>query len=184
MQELIDSYFADGKFEAKVQELNTLISNYVKEDSTAFCTYEEYQKAVKSLTTLGNLRAKSVQGQLEGTVPSTTAEQKVNSDKLISAGDLNIRDLGSMLGGKGGPPQGGLNGGNQFPRGNSLDMDIMQKAMRIIQDASGTISDEVKTKLRELGLNDEEISMFEHMKNMENTNNRPIPGRGNTSKNN
>ncbi|MDO7785853.1 CotH kinase family protein [Desulforamulus aquiferis] len=184
MQELIDSYFADGKFEAKVQELNTLISNYVKEDSTAFCTYEEYQKAVKSLTTLGNLRAKSVQGQLEGTVPSTTAEQKVNSDKLISAGDLNIRDLGSMMGGKGGPPQGGLNGGNQFPRGNSLDMDIMQKAMRIIQDASGTISDEVKTKLRELGLNDEEISMFEHMKNMENTNNRPIPGRGNTSKNN
>jgi spore coat protein CotH len=108
MQELINSYFADGKFEAKVNQLNTLISDYVKNDATAFCTYDDYQKAVKSFITLGNLRAESVQGQLEGSVPSTTDEQKANSDKLISAGDLNISDLGSMKGGQGGGPQGGF----------------------------------------------------------------------------
>jgi hypothetical protein len=44
MQELINSYFADGKFEAKVNQLNTLISDYVKNDATAFCTYDDYQK--------------------------------------------------------------------------------------------------------------------------------------------
>jgi spore coat protein CotH len=124
MQELIDSYFADGKFDAKVQELNTLIADYVKNDATAFCSYEEYEKAVKSFITLGNLRAESVEGQIQGTVPSTTAEQKANPDKLISAGDLNISDLGSMKGGQGGA-QRGNNGRNQFPGGNSLDMETM-----------------------------------------------------------
>jgi hypothetical protein len=127
MQELIDSYFADGKFEAKAQELNTLIADYVKNDATAFCSYEEYEKAVKSFITLGNLRAESVEGQITGTVPSTTAEQKANSDKLISAGNLNISDLGSMKGGKGGAQGGfGNNGGNQFPDGNSPNMQTMR----------------------------------------------------------
>jgi len=168
MQELIDSYFADGKFEAKVQELNTLIADYVKNDATAFCSYEEYEKAVKSFITLGNLRAESVEGQIAGTVPSTTAEQKANSDKLISGGDLNISDLGSMKGGKGGA-QGDLgnNGGNRFPGGNSPNMEIMQKAMKVVQDAGGTITDEVKTKLKELGISDEQIATLNNMRNMQ-----------------
>ncbi len=171
MQELIDNYFADGKFKAKVQELNTLIAKYVKNDATAFCSYEEYEKAVKSFITLGNLRAESVEGQIAGTVPSTTAEQKANSDKLISAGDLNISDLGSMKGGKG-RAQGdfGNNGGNQFPGGNSPNMELVQEAMQVVQDAGGTITDEVKIKLKELGLNDEQISRLKNMKNMPNTN--------------
>jgi hypothetical protein len=170
MQELIDSYFANGKFDAKVQELNTLIADYVKNDATAFCSYEEYEKAVKSFIMLGNLRAESVEGQIEGTVPSTTAEQKANSDKLISAGDLNISDLGSMKGDKGGAPGDfGKNGGNQFPGGNSLDMETMQKAMEVMQDAGGTITDEVKTRLRELGLSDEQISTLNNMRNRPNT---------------
>jgi spore coat protein CotH len=186
MQKLMDSYFADGKFEAKVQKLNALISDYVKNDSTAFCTYEEYEKAVKSLTTVGNLRYESVQGQLKGTVPSTTAEQKANSDKLISAGDLKISDLGSMMGGKGAPSQGGngLKGGNQFPGGNSLDMDIMQNAIKIIQETGDTITDEVKAKLKELGLSDDQISMLKNMRKPNNMDNIPAPGQNSTSQNN
>lgn len=186
MQKLMDSYFADGKFDAKIQKLNTLISDYVKNDATAFCTYEEYQKAVKALTTLGNLRYESVQGQLKGTVSSTTAEQKNNSDKLTSAGDLNISDLGSMMGGKGAPPQGGngAKGGNQFPGGNPfpggspLDMDVMQNSAKIIQAAGGTITDEVKTKLKELGLSDDQISMLKNMRNI------PIPRENSTNQKN
>lgn len=185
LQQLIDSYFADGKFEAKVQKLNTLISDYVKNDSTAFCTYEEYQKAVKSFITLGNLRSESVQGQLKGTVPSTTAEQKANPDKLISAGDLNIKDLGSMMGGKDSPPQGGNGqmGGNPFSGGNSIDMDKMQNAFKIIQDAGGTITDEVKSKLKELGLTDDQISMLKNMRKPDNMPGTP-PGQNSTGQNN
>jgi hypothetical protein len=167
MQELIDSYFADGKFKAKVEDINTLIADYVKNDATAFCTYEEYEKAVKSLITLGELRAESVQGQLAGTIPSTTVEQTANPSKLVSAEKLNISDLGSMMGGKGEFPPGGF--GNQFPGGKPLDMKKMQNAMKTIQDAGGIITDEVKTELKELGLNDEQISMLNNMKKM------PVP---------
>ena len=101
VQQLIDQYFANGKFEEKVNELDTLISDYVKNDCTAFCTYEEYNKAISSFITLGNLRAESVQGQIDGTIPSTTEGQKANDRDLISAEDINLSDLGSMMGGKG-----------------------------------------------------------------------------------
>lgn len=169
MQELIDKYFIDGKFEAKVQELNKQIADYVKKDATAFCSYEDYQKAVQSFINLGNLRAESVQGQLKGTIPGTTAGQKAAADQLISAGTLKISDLGSMMGGKGGLPPGGFgnNGGSQFQKDNMPDRETMQKAMKIIQDAGGTISDEVKTKFKVLGLTDEQISMLTNMQRSE-----------------
>lgn len=102
LQQLIDNYFANGKFEEKVNTLDVLISDYVKNDATAFCTYEEYRTAVSTFITLGNLRAQSVQGQLDGTIPSTTVEQNTNAEQLISAGDLKLSDLGSMMGGRNG----------------------------------------------------------------------------------
>jgi len=100
LQQLIDNYFANGKFEKKINELDALISDYVKNDATAFCSYEEYKKAVSAFITLGNLRAQSVQGQLDGTIPSTAAGQNANPSELISAGDLRLSDLGSMMGGR------------------------------------------------------------------------------------
>ena len=102
LQQLINNYFADGKFEEKINTLDALISDYVKSDATAFCTYEEYKTAISAFVELGSLRAQSVQGQLDGTVPSTTTGQTANPEQLISAEDLNLSDLGSMMGGKGG----------------------------------------------------------------------------------
>jgi len=118
LQMLIDNYFADGKFEEKIKTLDALISDHVKNDATAFCTYEEYKTAVSSFITLGTLRAQSVQGQLDGTVPSTTEEQNANPDLLVPAGDLNLSDLGSMMGGRGGNNGGfpGGMGGGRFGR--------------------------------------------------------------------
>lgn len=100
LQQLIDNYFSNGKFLEKLNSLDVLISDYVKNDTTAFCTYEEYKTAISTFINLGNLRAQSIQGQLDGTVPSTTTEQNTKPDKLIEAGDLKLSDLGSMMGGK------------------------------------------------------------------------------------
>lgn len=97
LQQLLDQYFANGKFEDKIKTLDGLISDYVKQDTTAFCTFEEYEKAISTFVTLGNLRAQSVQGQLEGTVPATTSEQKENKNQLILAEGLNLSDLGQMM---------------------------------------------------------------------------------------
>ncbi len=99
LQELMTSYFSDGKWEEKITQLDARISDYVKNDNTAFCTFEEHKTAVEAFKTLGNLRCQSIQGQLDGMVPSTTAEQAANPDKLISAGDLSLSSLGSMMGG-------------------------------------------------------------------------------------
>lgn len=142
LQQLMDEYFANGKFEEKINTLDTLISDYVKNDNTAFCTYEEYKKAVSSFITLGNLRAKSIQGQLHGTVHSTTEDQKADADNLVSAGDLNLSDLGSMMGGRGGNEGfGGMdrNGGKpsfgnleeiEIPSGMELPADMELPNMR------------------------------------------------------
>ncbi|WP_341876938.1 CotH kinase family protein [Defluviitalea saccharophila] len=99
LQELMTNYFSDGKWETKIEQLDALISDYVKNDNTAFCTFEEYKTAVEAFKILGNLRYQSIQGQLDGTIPSTTAEQAANPEKLISAGDLRLSSLGSMMGG-------------------------------------------------------------------------------------
>lgn len=172
LQTLMDEYFADGKWETKISELNALIDSYVENDKTAFCTFEEYKTAVEAFKAVGNLRYQSIQGQLDGTVPSTTAEQTSNPDKLISADTLNLSSLGSMMvGGNRGDmgdqptnPQGGEN----FDPGqteNMPDRELMTQAMQILQDAGGIVTDEVKTKLLELSLTENQITMLSQIGN-------------------
>lgn len=182
LQELMTSYFTDRKWEEKITQLDVLISAYVKNDNTAFCTFAEYKTAVEAFKTLGNLRYQSIQGQLDGTVPSTTAEQTANPDKLISAGSLSLSSLGSMMGGGNHGPMGDRppdwnnpQGGESFApnqtgnmpnqRENMPDRELMMQAMQILQDAGGIVTDEVKSTLLELGLTEEQISMLSQMGN-------------------
>lgn len=104
---IVAEYFENGYFEQKVAEIDSLISNYVKNDPTAFCTYEQYKTAVSTFIQLGNLRAKSVAGQLDGTIPSTTEEQSKSKDTLISGENINLTDLGNMGKGQNGFQQNG-----------------------------------------------------------------------------
>ena len=151
LQQLIDDYFAHGRFEEKIKTLDALISDYVKNDATAFCTFDEYKTAVSAFITLGNLRAQSVQGQLDGTAPATTTEQRNNADRLIPAGDVKLSDLGSMMGGRGGNNSpffpgredqdknlfpGGMNNGveaevNRFPVQAPTDQSLRSNLMTI-----------------------------------------------------
>ncbi|MEE1043727.1 MAG: spore coat protein CotH, partial [Clostridia bacterium] len=65
-------------------------------------TYDEYIKGVKVLYDAVMLRAESIKGQLEGTIPSTSEAQKADSSKLIDASHINLSDLGQfMMGGFG-----------------------------------------------------------------------------------
>lgn len=165
LQEIIDGYFADGKFEQTVDELNTMIAEYVENDPTAFYTYEEYQAAVTELKELGALRAESIQGQLDGTVPATTDGQNAEPDRLIDASAVDMSALGSM--GEGG--FGGGFGGERMPGmpegfGGAVgesDMETMRQAMEIIMTATdGQLTDEQRGQLRDLGLSDEQIEQM------------------------
>jgi len=113
LEEIVAGYFADGKWEAKVNQLDSLIAEYVESDPGAFCTFAQYKKALPALIKLGELRAESIAGQLDGTVPSTTEEQNNNTAALIAADSLNLSDLGKGTGGGGrGGNMGGQDPGN------------------------------------------------------------------------
>ena len=85
-----------------ISDTAEMIDEYVQKDTTKFCTYEEFQTGVEAISTFCQLRAESVEGQLDGTIPSTTEGQKSDSSSLISTDGLNTSDMGSMGGGFGG----------------------------------------------------------------------------------
>ena len=175
LQELMTSYFSDGKWEEKITQLDALISEYVKNDNTAFCTFEEYEIAVEAFITMGNLRYQSIQGQLDGTVPSTIAEQSANADMLIATGDLSLTSLGSMTNGGNREDIRNITTNAVNPQSDANDVtnidenmpnrEIIEKARQILQESGGTLTTEANTKLLEIGLTDEQISMILQIEN-------------------
>ncbi|WP_293009796.1 CotH kinase family protein, partial [Oscillibacter sp. UBA6647] len=100
--EFISSYFDSGEFEQMIDSAIALISPYVEKDPTAFCTYEEFTEASAMLKSFCLLRAQSVQGQLDGTIPSTSENQTADSSSFVDASAIDIKSMGSNAGGMGG----------------------------------------------------------------------------------
>ncbi|MCL2888965.1 MAG: CotH kinase family protein [Eggerthellaceae bacterium] len=109
---IVEEYFESGLFEKTIYELDAKINEYVRNDSTAFYSYTQYQNSLPVLVELGRLRALSIRGQLEGTIPSTSSGQNANRAALVDASSVNLSALGSMMGGGGGM---GAGGGGQLP---------------------------------------------------------------------
>ena len=73
-----------------------MIAPYVERDPTAFCSYGDFELAVDTIREFCLLRAESVRGQLEGTIPSTIAEQAELSDARVDASGIWIPDMGEI----------------------------------------------------------------------------------------
>ena len=167
LQQIVDGYFMSGVFKKTVLALDTKINNHVKNDITSFTTYEKYESSLPMFIELGTLRAESIHGQLEGTIPSTTESQRADRDSLIDASHINLSDLGNMMGGGG---FGGRGGDRQdfMPAGmgnNMLDMGLMQEAMAVFQHNGNVLTDEVKEILLSIGLTEEQIEQLANMQN-------------------
>ena len=121
--EFLAETMENGACEALIYKTANLIAPYVAEDPTKFCSYEEFQSGVEALQTFCQLRTRSVRGQLEGTIPSTTAEQPADRSALVDCSALDLTDMGSMGmgGGMGGPGGGGFDPG-QRPDGEMPQM--------------------------------------------------------------
>ena len=119
--QLYHQYFAEflesTDFSALTGETAGLIAPYVEKDPTKFCTYEEFQAGVEALRTFCQLRAESVAGQLDGTIPSTAAGQSAEPSSLIDASGLTLSDMGSMDSGIGGMGGGAPGGAAPVPAG-------------------------------------------------------------------
>ena len=119
--EFIETVFASGAFAEWIAETQALIAPYVEKDPTKFCTTEEFEAGVDALVEFCTLRAESIQGQLEGSIPATQEGQQAEDDALIDASGLDLGAMGSMdMGGMGG---GGFGPGNgDMPEGMPEDM--------------------------------------------------------------
>lgn len=98
-EEFISGYFESGQYAETIDKAVALISADVNEDPTKFCSYEEYQAGVAVLKQFCELRAESISGQLDGTIPATTTGQTEQSSTLINASSLNVSAMGSNMGG-------------------------------------------------------------------------------------
>lgn len=94
--EFITEYFDNDHIYNMIDSAKELISPYVEKDPTKFCTYEEFEKGVSTLKEFCRLRAQSIDGQLNGMIPSTADEQAQDTSTLIDGSDISISAMGSM----------------------------------------------------------------------------------------
>lgn len=93
---LIAEYFESGYFERFVEATAGLISPYVEKDPTAFCSYEDYLLAVDTIKEFCLLRAESVRGQLNGTIPATIKGQMEDKSNFVDASSVWLPDMGEI----------------------------------------------------------------------------------------
>lgn len=100
LQQLVSDYINGGGFDAFYTRVRSQIDALVETDPTAFYSYDEYLAAAETLYQVVKLRGQSIQGQLDGTIPSTEAEQQ-GSDALVDASALDLSVMGYMNNGGG-----------------------------------------------------------------------------------
>ena len=115
MDAFIAEYFESGYFAEMMDSLFAMLAPYVEKDPTKFCTYAEFEKGFDTLRQFCLLRAESVRGQLDGTIPSTSDGQAQDQSNLIRADDLSISAMGSM---------GGMHGGDRGGDHSSASPDM------------------------------------------------------------
>ena len=124
LQELVTGYFDSGLFASTIESLDGLIGELVQNDPTAFYTYDQYQTALVNLEAFGTLRAASIQGQLDGSIPSTSEGQAADASQRIDASSVNLSAMGSQGGGMDGDMDGNPaslpDGGGQFGQGGNM----------------------------------------------------------------
>ncbi len=165
LNEIVTNYIDNGVFKSTINNLDDLIGNYVKNDATAFYTYEEYKTSLPILISFGKDRASSITAQLAGAQPSTTYGNIPTN--------VDLSALGTMGGGNGGFPGEKLPGNNSptqdndlpngFGDGNMPDMSTMEKAMEIIQASEdGILTDEQIEELKDLGIDESVIEIIKN----------------------
>ena len=95
-ERFIEQFFGSGYLEAFIDDVAEMIAPYVEKDPTKFCTYESFLKGVDTIQEYCLLRARSVRGQLDGTIPSTAQGQTTDSSALVDASHITISHMGTM----------------------------------------------------------------------------------------
>ncbi len=95
-REFIDEYFNSGYFDKKLDEIFNIISPYVEKDPIKFISYEKFLKGYDTFREFCNLRKESVEGQINGDIPSTFKGQSENPKNKIDASHISVPDMGNL----------------------------------------------------------------------------------------
>ena len=97
LRQICEEYVLGGKLDEEYSSIRENIDGALEEDPTSFYIYEVYDKYAPDQISLLKLRAKSVLGQLDGSIPSTTEGQADESDKLITFDEtLGVEDANEL----------------------------------------------------------------------------------------
>ena len=96
LQQLVDEYVNGGRFDEVYERIRSQIDSLVETDPTAFYSYDEYTVAADTLYETIKLRAKSIDGQLNGSIPSTDSEQRTDSSNFVDASHIDVKVMGQF----------------------------------------------------------------------------------------
>ena len=118
LSQLVEEYVNGGGFDSFYDRVTAQIDALVQNDPTSFYTYDEYTAAAAMLKETVALRAASVQGQLDGSIPSTRDGQSEDSSNLLDASSIDLSVMGIMNGGGQGGPGGSRDSAARGDRNN------------------------------------------------------------------
>ncbi len=98
LRQLSEDYALGGYLAATLERIRSQIDTLVETDPTAFSTYDQYDSAARSLQVAIELRAQSVLGQIEGTIPATRDGQSAEPEKLLDTAGADLSGLSSGYG--------------------------------------------------------------------------------------
>ena len=94
LRKLTEEYVFGGRFEEVYGRIRSQIDGLVETDPTAFYPYAEYDAAAGMLYRTVLLRAESIRGQLDGSIPATDQGQREDASGLIDASSIDIEAMG------------------------------------------------------------------------------------------
>lgn len=96
LRQLAEEYVQGGRLQEVWERLDAQTDELIETDPTAFYTAAEYEEAKETLWTVLQLRAESVLGQLDGTIPSTDDGQQNTQDTLIDGSAIDLSVMGEF----------------------------------------------------------------------------------------
>lgn len=96
LRQLAEEYVQGGRLQEVWERLDAQTDELIETDPTAFYTVAEYEEAKETLWTVLQLRAESVLGQLDGTIPSTDDGQQNAQDTLIDGSAIDLSVMGEF----------------------------------------------------------------------------------------
>ena len=96
LRQLTEAYVCGGKFEETYNRIREQIDTLVDMDPTAFYSCEQYEAGAAMLYQTVMLRAESIQGQIDGVIPSTDEGQMADDSDLVDASEIDVNVMGSF----------------------------------------------------------------------------------------